>query len=77
MSKPLWQQFLEMTPEELASEQAADRARMKSGSMTEAEATAREAAWRQVADYRMRQAEALEKFLRFRKAQGGLKVSND
>jgi hypothetical protein len=64
-----------MTPEQVANEQAADLARLEAGEMSEAEATARAAVWSQAAEYQMRQAEALRKFHRLKKAKAiGLRL---
>ncbi len=70
MTKPLWMQFVEMTPEEVEAEQARDLARMKDGTMTEEEADERAAAWEKAAEWQEKEADALERLGRLADATG-------
>jgi hypothetical protein len=65
-TKPLWQQFYEMTEAEAAAEMAEDRRRLESGEMTEFEASQRMDAWRRCAKQQLREAEALHRHGRAR-----------
>jgi hypothetical protein len=60
MNKLLWQQFADMTAEQVTAEHAEELARLKAGTMTGAEARERADAWRQAAEWQLKQAEALE-----------------
>jgi hypothetical protein len=66
--RPLWQQFVEMTPEEVEAEQAADLARMRDGTMTEEEAGERAKAWEKAGEWQQQQANILERIDRLAQA---------
>jgi hypothetical protein len=70
MTKPLWRQFYEMTPEECEAEKAEDLRRMRSGEMTEDEALERAQAWRLAGDAKGKEADELERLGRLANASG-------
>ena len=51
MSKPLWEQLLDITEEEIEADKAEVLRRLKTGEMSSDAARERAAAWRQVAQH--------------------------
>ena len=68
MTKPLWQKFIEMTPEELDAEQASDLASMHF--MSDAEAQERADAYRKAGEWQIQEGEKLLRWGRLASATG-------
>ena len=69
-SKPLWQQFYEMTEKQAQEVQAEDLRRIRSGEMSPHEAEERARAWRRASEQQLREAETQFELCKLARATG-------